>query len=338
MAERIIRELPPAPGNPRNSEGDFARLPDGRIIFAYSRFTGGADDGDGCDIAAIFSDDGGLSFGEPEIIVSAAADHGVGNIMSVSFLPLSDGPGLFYLVKAADGSSSYVLRRYAGEGRFGEPSVCFPGRFKSYFVVNNCRLLRTAGGRILIPAASHRYCENDMDGRAVSYIYASDDDGRSFYEQDTCLCISGRTRSGLQEPGLWELPGGGLAACFRTDRLCHYISLSPDGEHWSDPQPWPQFSAPCSPLKIARSPFTGEYFAVWNPDPLKPSRTPLAIARSSDGLEFGQLRLIGSEADRSYSYPALFFPEPGKLLLSYCCGGPGDGNGLARTAIKLLDV
>ena len=56
-----------------------------------------------------------------------------------------------------------------------------------------------------------------MDGRAVSYIYASDDDGRSFYEQEYLLVHLRRTRSGLQEPGLWELPGGGLAACFRTD-------------------------------------------------------------------------------------------------------------------------
>jgi hypothetical protein len=37
--------LPPGPGNPRNSEGDFLPLRDGRLLFAYSKFSGGnADD------------------------------------------------------------------------------------------------------------------------------------------------------------------------------------------------------------------------------------------------------------------------------------------------------
>jgi len=36
--------LAPGPGNPRNSEGDFITLKDGRILFLYTRFTGGAGD------------------------------------------------------------------------------------------------------------------------------------------------------------------------------------------------------------------------------------------------------------------------------------------------------
>ena len=31
-----INLLPPGPGNPRNTEGDFVRLKDGRILFIYS--------------------------------------------------------------------------------------------------------------------------------------------------------------------------------------------------------------------------------------------------------------------------------------------------------------
>ena len=37
---RPALELPPGPGNPRNSEGDFIELKDGRVLYAYSRFNG----------------------------------------------------------------------------------------------------------------------------------------------------------------------------------------------------------------------------------------------------------------------------------------------------------
>ena len=36
--------LPPGPGNPRNSEGDFIQLEGGRILLVYTHFTGGGAD------------------------------------------------------------------------------------------------------------------------------------------------------------------------------------------------------------------------------------------------------------------------------------------------------
>lgn len=54
--------LPPGPGNPRNSEGDFVELTDGRIMFAYTRFTGGGRDQDTADIGARFSSDDGATW------------------------------------------------------------------------------------------------------------------------------------------------------------------------------------------------------------------------------------------------------------------------------------
>ena len=52
--------LCPGEGNPRNSEGAFLRLRDGRILFAYSRYIG-TDAGDDaeCEIAGIYSYDNG---------------------------------------------------------------------------------------------------------------------------------------------------------------------------------------------------------------------------------------------------------------------------------------
>ena len=39
MQEHIF-DLPHGVGNPRNSEGSFVRLQDGRILFVYSRYNG----------------------------------------------------------------------------------------------------------------------------------------------------------------------------------------------------------------------------------------------------------------------------------------------------------
>ena len=81
---RLVHEFIPSGQNGRNSEGAFARLPSGRLLFAYSRFmeTGGADGGR-CDIALSHSDDEGETWSEPRVIAEAAS-FGVRNVMSVS--------------------------------------------------------------------------------------------------------------------------------------------------------------------------------------------------------------------------------------------------------------
>ena len=42
-AGRIVLDIEPTQRNPRNSEGAFITLDDGRILFAWSRFTGRSD-------------------------------------------------------------------------------------------------------------------------------------------------------------------------------------------------------------------------------------------------------------------------------------------------------
>lgn len=37
---KTVLQLNPGENNPRNSEGDFVRLKDGRIMFIYTHFTG----------------------------------------------------------------------------------------------------------------------------------------------------------------------------------------------------------------------------------------------------------------------------------------------------------
>ena len=59
---QTVLELPPSPDNPRNSEGSFVALRDGRLLFAYSRFYGGAADDSPSRVALRVSADRGLTW------------------------------------------------------------------------------------------------------------------------------------------------------------------------------------------------------------------------------------------------------------------------------------
>jgi len=70
MPPATVLSLQPAPDNPRNSEGDFINLDDGRILFVYSHY----DDTSSSDhatayLAGRYSDDGGKTWTEEDEII-----------------------------------------------------------------------------------------------------------------------------------------------------------------------------------------------------------------------------------------------------------------------------
>ena len=80
----IVNQQIPHAGNPRNSEGAFLTLKDGRILFVFSRYCGDTWlDHASADLAAITSADGGQTWSEPKVIFTCA-EAGVRNLMSVS--------------------------------------------------------------------------------------------------------------------------------------------------------------------------------------------------------------------------------------------------------------
>ncbi len=355
---KVVWDIRPTEGNPRNSEGDFVLLRDGRILFAYSRYSDNAHDNAPCDIAGVISEDGGESFGEP-FILARASEHGVSNIMSVSLLRLGNGDlGLFYLIKNDKvGSSVFVLRRSSDEGKsFSEPVQCLPDKFVGYYVVNNCRVLKTDDGRLIVPAAFHRYGMSPSGFMRSDYygmccFFESDDDGHTFKEICSPLTIGVSSETGLQEPGVIELPGGTLYAYFRTNRMYQYESYSADGgRNWSSPSP-SRFTSPDSPMKIAKNPFSGKFYAIWNPIPkyngrivdseqqwVNAGRTPLYLAESDNGVDFGEPVAIETDPQRGFCYPAIFFTGSDEMLISYCSGGKEDNMCLARTTIRKIKI
>ncbi len=343
--------------NPRNSEGSFLKLKDGRIAFAYSKYSGNSDnDHAPCNICVVYSYDNGKSFDVEncETLVYAS-DYNEKNVMSVTLRYMNNGDiGLFYLLKHPGGVSEYYLRRYKDDflSLVGEVK-CLPFNYDGYFVVNNDRVLLASDGRWFIPAAYHNSSvgksdKEYIDERAIVCFFVSDDDGYTWKQQyETLRMADTYSKTGLQEPGLVELNGGVLYCYSRTDRMFQYESVSIDGgEHWFNAQP-SRFASPISPLLIKKNPHSGMYYAVWNPIPVyfensvydvSWGRTPLVIAQSNDGVHFSKPVIIENDPSKGYCYPAMEFLDKKTVLLAYCGGGKEEGCCLDRTVIRRLTL
>ncbi len=152
---RRIPLLPPGKGNPRNSEGDVLRLRDGRLMLVYTHFTGGGGDHAAAHLAARFSgDDGATWTAKDEPVVS---NEGGMNVMSVSLLRLRDGrAALFYLQKNSLADCRPVMRTSTDDARtWSKPVAMIPDDAVGYYVMNNDRVIRLAGGRLVAPLSRH---------------------------------------------------------------------------------------------------------------------------------------------------------------------------------------
>ncbi|MBI5771716.1 MAG: exo-alpha-sialidase [Verrucomicrobia bacterium] len=351
IAGRRVLDLPPGPNNPRNSEGAFATLKDGKILFVYSHFVGTSSaDAAKARLAFRTSADEGETWSGDTFIATPEEDQ-VMNVMSVSLLRHANGDlGLFYLLRRSWHDMRMVCRRSTDEGQtWSAPIVCMPAA--GYYVVNNDRVLRLASGRLLIPAALHRALadrneSSAVDWRGVAEFFLSDDDGRTWRRAPGFGTLPvAHTRSGLQEPGVIELAPGQLWAWARTDLGRQYEMFSIDnGETWSVPAP-SRFTSPNSPLSLKAVPGSGRLVALWNPGaayetrPMRRiggDRTPLVLAtgRTAAGAWSRAAILDGDDpaVDAGFCYTAIHFTKDA-MLLAYCAGNESDKSRLARIRI-----
>ena len=328
-------DLPPGPGNPRNSEGAFLPLRDGRIMFAYSRYCGESkSDHATAEIAARYSRDNGATWsGKDEIIVR---NEGAMNVMSVSLLRLKSGEiALFYLVKNSLSDCRPVMRRSFDEGRtWSEPKVCITDEI-AYYVLNNDRVIQLRDGRLLFAVAKHSFPDGRFDESGVVLTYSSDDNGATWRRGKSVLAVRGTDgkQYAVQEPGIVECTDGSVLLWIRTDADRQYFSRSTDrGETWSEPAPSPLVS-PLSPASIKRLP-TGDLVAVWNDHGSRPEmktyrpsehkwangwRSPLAAALSSDeGRTWRGAKMIEDDPNGWFCYTAIQPLDDGTVLLGYC--------------------
>jgi len=188
-ADGVIRIplLKPSAENPRNGEGDFIQLADGRLVFVYSRFLESGSDFAASDLAARFSSDQGLTWTSEDKVV--VPNEGKMNTMSASLLRLQSGRiALFYLRKHSLADCRLYMRVSTDESEtWSEPTLCIPDA--GYYVVNNDRVVQLPNGRLVVPAASpaereFRYIDGNSDrihpSREEAMCYLSDDEGRTW--------------------------------------------------------------------------------------------------------------------------------------------------------------
>lgn len=344
-ANVVTLNVEPSKEYPRNSEGSFATLSSGRIIFCYSQFYGGGADDSAANIVRIFSDDQGMTWSQPEILVKNEAGC---NVMSVSLLRLASGKlALFYVQKNSWHDCRPRLCISGDDGKtWSAPKQVLdaPG----YFVLNNDRVIQTSRGRLIVPLAFHRSRIGDpksaksFDARAIDLWYYSDDEGETWHESDTWWAMPVRSGSGLQEPGVVELADGSLIGWCRTDHGEQWGFTSKDaGKSWTSPQPT-ELKSPNGPASIKRLPGSSDLLALYNdhsgkfPFPPK-KRNPLVAAISSDGGKTWPFRkLIEGDPNGLYHYIAIHFIKDA-VLLGYCAGDSKVG-ALNRLRIRRITL
>ena len=357
-----VHALPPKNGNPRNGEGDFIRLPDGRIMFAYSEYIGeSGHDHASSQIVAVFSSDEGESF--TESVTFYEKPENAKNIMSVSLLRMENGDlGLIYLQKTETPDRLFCmpyLVRSSDEGKtFGDPLPMIEE--PSYYVFVNDRILRTQSGRIIFAVSDHVSGKSGRPG--IIKTYYSDDDGRSFKKSPGEVHPPYNDSTGLAEPGIYELAGGKLWLYARTGYGYQYQSFSEDGGlTWSEAKPNHNLTSSSSPMIVCKAkdctiavlnpiPWAGTFAIAKEWLPHK-DRTPFVLIADPTGGEalvkqdfssrFGEFMpyvrhcyYLEDDRTETYCYPSLIEVEDGLLVAYYF--SDGTGKELASARIKKI--
>ena len=336
--KQIVLQLKPGPGNPRNSEGDFIHLKDGRILFVYTYFTGGGGDHSKAHLAGCFSDDYGKTWTREQAVI--LPNEGDMNTMSVSLLRLDNGNiAMFYLRKNSETDCIPYMRISTDETKsWGDAKRCIQDT--GYYVMNNDRAVQLENGRILLPVALHSWDSQELRNMGKIKCYYSDDNGSTWHCSPEA---ANPERAVSQEPGIIELNDGKIMLFCRTGSGVQYLSFSEDrGETWSPLKPG-KIRSPLSPASVERIPSTGDLMLIWNnnsnsSDKDSGRRTPLSLAISKDeGKSWEKVKTIENNPFGWYCYTAIEFAD-GHALLGHCSDDLRYTNSLSTTQITRISM
>jgi hypothetical protein len=295
----------------RYSEGDVTELADGRLFLAVARKRGAGDFAAG-EIVGLFSSDGGATWDDRPHLVRSPSD-GLVDLMSVSLCHSPRGLHLFFLGRGKDArgdTQPYQMLSADGARTWGRPErVSLRG---GYYVVNNARVVRTGGGRMLVPAAYVPRID-DFEGQSVLVLY-SDDDGVTWKQSN--VLSSGKA---LMEPGVAPCADGSVYMTIRTGRGVLYEARSRDGgATWAD-LGQSKLPAPAAPSTVVRAPGSDDLWMFWcnNAGADWKRRSPQVFAASRDhGRTWSEPRAVEHDPRHSYGYIS-FTRVKDQALLTY---------------------
>jgi sialidase-1 len=316
--------------HPRNDQQLIFPLTDGRLLFVWCEYytdnskllarrspfdQGGAGDEMPSRISAMISHDKGHTWGEPFVIQE---NRWKLNVKHPNLLRLNSGEILFTFSGWDSMPQRNIFsKRSKDEGiTWSEPEqISEPG----WHCTNNDHILRLKTGRILLPAHTVIGGSPYLGGKSKleSYVYFSDDDGRSWQRSADSMTAVGR---GCHEPSIIERRNGQLLCFLRNTNQCIYRATSDDrGDHWSEPEPT-DLIAPESPSLLKRIPKTGDLLLVWNRVASKSNtpRSPLTAAISSDdGHSWRHIQHIEPPSELDAAYASAFFQDDEVLVAYY---------------------
>ena len=318
LEKSVVLDLPFGNDNPRNSEGAFITLADGRIMFVYTRYSGGSDsDHAPAELAARFSKDHGKTWSKEDLVL--IRNEGKQNVMSVSLLRLKNNEiAMFYLRKNSSTDCRPYVRFSKDEGKsWSDPVLCTPDEI-GYYVLNNDRVLLCDDGTLILPVALHQNRDGKFVAGADIFVYISRDHGRTWHRQ---MQVPNPNNTVLQEPGLVELADGRILMYIRSNAGCQCYSFSADdGKNWTPIVSSP-LVAPMSPAILKRIPGSTKILAIWNPSKTRRNPMNIAVLSPDAGSILLEKTLDFSEDDSHwFCYPALYFLGNNQFLVGYCAG------------------
>ena len=348
MEPQVQTVAPHSQNWPRNSEGDIAVFPDGRLLLAWSAFYGGSRDSSGAHLMGRWSADEGATWGHPLVLLE---NDGKCNVLSVSIGVLSDGTVGFVHSRTDDESCFEAwpfFRRSRDGGDTWEPHRPMVDVKTWHGFPANGRLKQLTTGRLLVPLQLNAKSEG---GPGESFVQAAfSDDMGDTWELSNPVSVratlepDGQITTGAAEPDAFERRDGSVMFLIRTRLGTLYAADSADGGQTLSEAYDTGLESPGAPCSVARLPDTGDILLVWNRSrPRLPGsgspRNPLTAAISKDeGRTWGNFVNLESDAGRCYMYPALSFHR-GTSFLLYSVGPEVDGSfSWNETSLKLARI
>ena len=318
----------------RTGEGDFYTLPDGTLIMLAIGMPDADYDFTNYHVLARASTDGGITWGEPWIMVALPTlpedSAEFKEVLSVSMAKLFhvDGePGhmrmVYRVIYVRNDGTGYGCETYFVEsfdyGRNWEnpaPIIHddYPGTYTGGSSGNQITIL--SNGRVIF---ANTICKNQHDHYGHSsgvtyrklitgYVYYSDDWGATWTRSDSQII----TAMTADEISVAECANGDLLLTLRTRETNGVLqSISTDnGVTWSQPVAVEGMDSPSSTNVVRTIPATGDVLLVWNNQPYDPSngngtRNPLTMGVTADnGLTYGNRRNL---CEITTSWPNVYF-------------------------------